>query len=140
MSGKEDYILNDPLTQPTEELINQILGEKYDWLQQIIGHVRQKNHQAEGQWKYYNDVKQWLFRMMKKKDTIFWMALLPGTARITFYFPGSAEHLIIESNLPDKIKKMYLDTLDKKFHPISLTLDQIDNVSIICGLADLKIK
>lgn len=140
MSEKENYILTDPMSPPTEEFISEILGDKYAWLQQIMDHVSQKNSQTEGQWKYYNDVKQWLFRMMKKKETIFWMALLPGTARITFYFPGSAEHLIIESNLPDKIKKMYLDTLDKKFHPISLTLDQIDNVSIICGLADLKIK
>lgn len=140
MSEKDNYILNDPMTPPTEELISEILGEKYAWLKQIIDHVSQKNSQTEGQWKFYNDVKQWLFRMMKKKDTIFWMALLPGNARITFYFPGSAEHLITSSNLPDKIIDMYLSTMNKKFHPISLTLDQIDNISIICELADLKMK
>lgn len=140
MSEKEKYVLTDPMTPPTEEFISEILGDKYVWLQQIMDHVSQKNSQTEGQWKFYNDVKQWLFRMMKKKDTIFWMALFPGNARITFYFPGRAEHLITSSNLPDKIIEMYLSTMNKKFHPISLTLDQIDNISIICELVDLKMK
>lgn len=140
MSKKETYILNDPLTPPSEEFINQILGEKYEWLQQIFDHIKQKNNQTGGSWKYYNDAKQWLFRMMKKKDTLFWMALLADTARITFYFPAGARDTITDSELPDKIKEMYLETFDKKFHPISLTLDQIENVVIICKLADLKMK
>ncbi len=140
MSEKENYILTDPLTPPTEEFINHILGGKYEWLQQTFNHIRQKNNQTTGSWKYYNDAKQWLFRMMKKKDTLFWMALLPDTARITFYFPASARDTITDSELPDEIKEMYLETINKKFHPVSLTLDQIETVIIICKLIDLKMK
>jgi len=60
-----------------------------------------------GNWNYYNDGKQWLFKLVQKKKTVFWAGILSDTFRVTFYFGDKAESLIEASELPSNIKNNF---------------------------------
>jgi hypothetical protein len=103
MAEDTKLVLSDKSVIPTDEHIYAFLGEKrFDW--QSIMHYAAENYKDAGSWNYYNDGKQWLFKLVNKKKTIFWAGILTNTFRITFYFGDKAEPLIAESDLPEKIK------------------------------------
>ncbi len=104
MPEKEIFVLSDKDIIPDDILIFSHLGEmKKIWVV-ILDHIRDNYKDTNGEWRYYNDGKQWLFRMQHKKKTLFWVALLEGTFRITFYFGKKAEPVIDSANLPQNIK------------------------------------
>jgi hypothetical protein len=105
MASTEKPILSDPMVNPDNELISAILGDKMIWWNTIMDHTMTSYPNVTPIWRYYNDGKQWLFRLLKKKDTIFWTTLFEDTFRITFYFPDRVEPLIEASNLPVKMKE-----------------------------------
>lgn len=138
MSEKEIFILTDPFTEPTEEFLQQVLGEKYDWWKTIRKYTTENHQNSNEVWKYYNDVKQWLFRLKNKKETICWVGILAGTFRITFYFGSRFETVIENSDLPETIKEGYRQTLEQKFRPISILMTDLSDLVIACKLVDLK--
>lgn len=103
MAEDTKLVLSDKSVIPTDEHIYSFIGEKrFDW-QRILGYAAE-NYNDAGSWNYYNDGKQWLFKLVNRKKTIFWAGILADTFRITFYFGDKAEPLIAESDLPEKIK------------------------------------
>lgn len=104
MAGSEDILLTDKTIYPTDDYIFSLIGEKKIYWQQIMNHMATVYKDSAGVWNFYNDGKRWLFKMVNKKKTIFWAAILAGTFRITFYFGGKAEPIIDSSDLPQKIK------------------------------------
>lgn len=139
MAEKEISPFSNPGIMPTEELLKEVLGEKYGWFWEIIQQVHDKHKQVTVNWKYYNDGKQWLFRMLYRKKTIFWILVLPGTFRITFYFSGKSESSVLSANLPESVKKAYTETRGNTFRAISLRLHDPDDIKLACQLCDLKI-
>jgi hypothetical protein len=109
MEPQEKPILSDPMVTPDDALIAAILGTKMEWWKTIMDHTMQNYPSVTPVWRYYNDGKQWLFRLLKKKDTIFWTTLFEDTFRITFYFPDRVEPLIEASNLPEKMKEDFFN-------------------------------
>jgi hypothetical protein len=105
MTLKRNIALSDPLVKPDEKLIFSIIGEKKILWQEIMNYLKSDYPDASGDWNFYKDGNQWLFKMVQKKKTIFWCGLfeLEATFRITFYFGDKAEPVIIESKIPDKV-------------------------------------
>jgi hypothetical protein len=141
MSEKETLILSDPLVEPTEEFLSAVLGEKYTWWQQIRSYAMDNYSSVTEVKRYYNDGKQWLYRLMRKKDTICWIAVMADTFRITFYFSQRAEPVIAASSLPDAIKADFLTgKLYGKIKAISINMKEKADVTTACQLVDLKMK
>ena len=106
MTEETKMVLSDKSVIPTDEHIFSFIGEKRtDW-QRILDYAAE-NYNDAGSWNYYNDGKQWLFKLVNRKKTIFWAGILADTFRITFYFGDKAEPLIAESDLPEKIKDAF---------------------------------
>jgi hypothetical protein len=101
----EELVLNDKTVVPTDELIFSIIGENSRHWQKLMQHVYDNYPGSEGRWKYYNDGKNWLFSMIRKKKTLFWIGVHKDTFRITFYFGDKAEPIIEKSNLPTGMKE-----------------------------------
>ncbi len=57
------------------------------------------------EWRYYNDGKCWLMKVTRKSKTIFWLSILKGAFRITFYFTDKAAKALAESDISDRLKK-----------------------------------
>lgn len=141
MTAKEIFVMSDPLLRPDEKLIFSIIGEKKILWQEIMNYLKSNYPDASGQWNYYKDGKAWLFKVVQKKKTIFWSAILEDTFRITFYFGDKAEPVIIESELPDKVKQDFLTGKRYgKIRAISLKINDMKDVEIVKTIVPIKVK
>jgi hypothetical protein len=92
---------------PSDEFIFSLIGEKQIIWKELMHYMSENYKESSGQWNYYNDGKRWLFKMVYKKKTIFWIGILDETFRVTFWFSDKAEPLIAESNLPEFVKEQF---------------------------------
>jgi hypothetical protein len=104
MADKEEILLTDKLIYPTDDYLFSIIGDKKVLWQTIMDHMAVNYKDSTGGWNFYNDGKRWLFKMVHKKKTIFWAAVLTDSFRVTFYFGNKAESVIDGSDLPQPLK------------------------------------
>jgi hypothetical protein len=104
MSEKEKPLLSDKSVIPDDEYIFSLIGENKIHWKKIMDYVSENYKDTFGSWNYYNDGKQWLFKMVHKKKTIFWSGIINNTFRITFYLGNTAEAIIENSDLPQTVK------------------------------------
>lgn len=104
MTEKETLVLGDPEIRPDDDYLFSILGEKREIWKSIMKHLNENYKDTSGEWRYYKDGWQWLFKMQQKKKTIFWIGVLKDTFKITFYFGDKAEPVIERSDLSEELK------------------------------------
>ncbi len=141
MATKEILVLSDPDVKPDEKLISSKIGDKYKLWHAIMTFISDNYPDMEGGWRYYNDGKQWLYKMVQKKKTIFWGTILEGAFKVTFYFGGKAEPVIVASELSDKAKQQYLT--GKRYgqiRAITTHVNDMSDVSEIGKLIAIKVK
>lgn len=108
MAAPVDIRFDDKNVRPTDELIFACIGEKKLYWNEIMGHAAVVAPGSGGIWNFYNDGKRWLFKYVHKKKTLFWIAVLSDTFRVTLYFGDKAEPVILASDLSDKIKEEFM--------------------------------
>ena len=141
MAEKEDFVLSDKQIIPTDDYIFSIIGEKKILWQAIMKYVSENYKDISGTWNYYNDGKQWLFKLVQKKKTIFWARVINDTFRVTFYFGDKAETLIDESDLPQNIKDDFKNGKHYgKIRAASIIISDLSNVESVKKLIQIKIK
>jgi hypothetical protein len=137
----EKLILSDSSVFPDNDLIFGIIGPNKAHWQKLMGKVHETYPDAVEQWNYYKDGKNWLFRMIRKKKTIFWIGVLEETFRITFYFGDKAEPLIDKSNLPLLMKQEFKTSKRfGHFRGISLRVEQDEDIENALKLVDIRVK
>lgn len=135
------FMLSDKQVVPAEDLISSIIGEKYLLWKTLLTFIDDNIKDASGSWNYYNDGKQWLFKMVQKKKTIFWAALQEDSFRVTFYFGDKAEPLLDQSKLPQRLKDDFKTT--KRYgaiRAISVKLMHESDFEVIKELISVKLK
>ena len=142
MSAKEIFALPDKTNVPTDDLIFSLIGERKLLWQKILTTVSEKYQNISWSWNYYIDGKQWLFKLVQKKKTIFWAAILnTGSFRVTFYFGDKAEQIIESGNLPETIKDDFrTGKRYGKIRAISILVNSEEDVTNVLKVADIKIK
>lgn len=141
MQTKEKLVFSDPEVKPDEKLIFSIIGDKKKLWQAVMTFISDKYPDMEGEWRYYNDGKQWLFKMVHKKKTIFWSSIQEGGFRITFYFGGKAEPVIVASDISDNAKQQYLTGQRfGKIRAITLVVNDMTDVREVEKLIPIKVK
>jgi hypothetical protein len=141
MSEKENLKLSDKSIIPDDDYIFSIIGDKQTLWQKILKYASDSYSETYGSWNYYNDGKRWLFKLMRKKKTILWAAIVDDTFRMTFYFPDKAQPLIEVSNLPQRIKDDFKTA--KKYgaiRPVSIIVNEPEDADNISLLIDIKQK
>jgi len=116
MSEREEMVLSDKNVIPDDDYIFSLIGDKKILWQKIINYATENYKEVSGSWNYYNDGKQWLFKLVQKKKTIFWGGILRDTFRISLWFSDKAIPLIEDSDLPDTIKADFITS--KKYGAI----------------------
>jgi len=101
----EKPCLNDKNEYPNDEVLSRYLGKTKKAWDAFIDFIKEAYPSFSGEWRYYNDGKNWLYKLTKKKKTICWIYIWPHLFKTTFYFPDKAEAFITES----KLKKDYID-------------------------------
>jgi hypothetical protein len=137
----EPPVLTDKSVRPTDEFIFSIIGRNRVHWRKLIAGVHEKYPDAEELWKYYIDGHNWLFRMVRKKKTLFWIGVLKDTFRVTFYFGDKAAPLIKNSSLPAAIKEDFDNGRHYgKIRAISMKVQRVEDIENCLKLVDLKIK
>jgi len=137
----EPLIQLDKSVKPTDELVFSVIGNNREFWVEFFATLKNQYPDAQGDWNYYNDGKNWLFKMVRKKKTIFWIGLHQDTFRITFYFGDKTEPVIEKSDLPEhliegfKTGKRY-----GKIRAISFKVAHSDDVENALKLAEIKVK
>lgn len=101
----EKPCLNNKDEYPDDKVLNRYLGKVKDVWDSFINFIDESYPSFSGQWRYYNDGKNWLYKLTKKKKTISWISVYHNKFKTTFYFPDRAEELIKAS----KLNKKYID-------------------------------
>jgi hypothetical protein len=141
MAEKEIILFSDPDVKPDQKLIFSKIGSKKKLWQALMSFMSENYKESEGTWNYYNDGKRWLFKMVLKKKTIFWATVLEGAFRITFYFGGKAEPVIVASDLSENAKQQYLTgPRYGKIRAITIPVNDMSDVSMIEKIIAIKVK
>lgn len=141
MAENEKPVLGDKNVFPSDEYLQSIIGDKMEIWQKLLSYVKDNYKDITEEWRYYNDGKQWLFKLQQKKKTIFWASILKDTFRITFYFGNKAETVIEGSMIPQKIKDDFRDA--RRFgtlRPITTIVNENQDLDNIIKLIDVKVK
>lgn len=141
MNNKEKPVLTDPKIPPTDEFLENFLGQRINWWESIMKDTLERYPDVVPVWKYYNDGKQWLFRLMKKKNTIFWLSLVEDTFRITFYYPDRVEPLLEKCDIPESMIKDFINSKHYgKIRGVTVRMDSEKDVDIVIKLVAVKLQ
>jgi hypothetical protein len=141
MSENEKTVLSDKSIVPTDDYVFSIIGERKVHWKKIMDYLSENYPDASGTWNYYNDGKQWLFKYVWKKKTIFWASLLKDTFRITFYLGNKAEQVIENSELPQIIKEEFITA--KRYgliRPVTFAIRNEGDVDNVLKMIEIKVK
>jgi hypothetical protein len=137
----DPLVLTDKSAIPTNDLIFSIIGDKSALWQKLMQDVHTKYPDVQELWNYYSDGKNWLFRMIRKKKTLFWIGILQDTFRITFYFGDKAEPVIEKSDLPKAMREGFKTSKRfGKIRGISIRVESKIDIDNTLKLVAIKIK
>jgi Protein of unknown function (DUF3788) len=118
-----------------------VTGDKMKYWRDLMEYVNENYTGASGDWNYYNDGKQWIFKMVWKKKTIFWIVLIKGSFRVTFYFGDKAAEHILSAGIPQKLKDDFITGKRYgKIRAISLEINDISDIESVKELARIRVK
>lgn len=94
--------LKDKDVFPDEYVIKKALGKSYNSYLKLFEMFESLS--LEHEWRYYNDGKSWLCKILKKKRTIIWVSVWKGFTNAGIYFPLSKIDLVMNLSLRSEIK------------------------------------
>lgn len=137
----EPIVLTDPTVQPTDELIFEIIGENSVYWEKLVDYLYDKHLNVTEEWRFYNDGKSWLYKAVRKKQTLYWIGVIKDTFRVTFWFGEKAEPIIEASTLPESIKEDFRNA--KRYgqlRAISIEVRSDNDFANVIQLVELKAK
>ena len=141
MAEETKLILSDPALKPDDALLEKITGNKWHLWQDIMTYCTSEHEGSSGEWNFYNDGKRWLYKMTRKKKTLFWSGMTSDGFVVTFYFGDKAESVIYESNVSQVVKDRFKNS--KRFgslRAITFNMNDPGDREDIKKLIDIKVK
>jgi hypothetical protein len=99
--------LSDKSQYPTDKIIFSHLGRAKTLWDSLFQYIAEEHPEFTWQWRYYNDGKSWLLKVQYRKKTVFWLSIIKGTFRTTFYVHENAKKTIDDSTISRNLKEQY---------------------------------
>lgn len=100
--------LRDPEIFPSEMVLKSALGEPvYSVLASFFETITGKEYGMEIEWRYYNDGKAWLGKVVQKKKTILWLSIWDRLFKTSFYFTEKHMEAIAALDISEQKKKKF---------------------------------
>jgi len=137
---EELLLLKNPEISPTDEVIEKNLGKVYPVYQEIIGNITVGPYNLVPEWRYYNDGKAWLCKVVHKKKTIFWLSLWDKSVHTAFYFTEKTSAGIYDLPIAEEIKTDFKNMKRSgKFMPLILMIDSKEQVRDFLEIVKYKV-
>ena len=121
-SNNENLLLRDKEIEPTDEVLENALGNELYIIYQEIIKIFTEEFSLEPHWRFYNDGKAWFCKVVYKKKTILWLSVWDNVIKTIFYFTEKTGTGIIELAIDNKIKEEF-DTAKPIGKLIPLVID-----------------
>ena len=147
---KEEQLLRDPSTEPTDAIIAKGLGASNKAYVRFTEGLKEHNIQVD--WRYYNDGKSWLGKALykwttargtEKEMTAFWLSIWDGFFKVSLFVPYKIREDVLNLPVSNKVKEMInnAEQMGKlKFFPLIFDLRSDELFEEIYTLVDFCIK
>jgi hypothetical protein len=136
----DEPLLTDEEQLPTDEIIFSHIGGARTYWEAVFGHVHDQHPELVSEWRYYKDGHRWLLKTVRKSKTIFWLSVVQGAFKITFYFGDKAEPAILASTLSHALKESFRE--GKRFgkvRAITVQVESRDDMDAVKALIEIKL-
>jgi hypothetical protein len=99
--------LSDKSQFPTDEVVFSHLGKSKALWESLFQYLAREHPDFTQEWHYYKDGKSWLMKVQHKKKTVFWLAILEGSFRTTFYLHEKAKQMVEGSTISEELKDQF---------------------------------
>ncbi|HPR31626.1 MAG TPA: DUF3788 family protein [Prolixibacteraceae bacterium] len=135
----EEILLRDPLVEPDETVLRKTLQESYPVFEKLSEEFCQPDFSLELLWRYYNDGKAWLCKVVHKKKTICWISAWDGYFKTGFYFTEKAQTAIDALEIdPDLKETFHSAKAIGKLIPLIIGVREMKQLADVFALARLK--
>lgn len=100
-------ILSDKSQFPTDQIIFSHIGKAKTLWDALFQFIADAHPDFTQEWRYYRDGKSWLMKVQHKKKTVFWLSIIKGSFRTTFYIHEKAKKLVEDSSISEELKDQY---------------------------------
>jgi hypothetical protein len=100
-------VLGDKSQFPTDKVVFSHIGKSKTLWVSLFHYIAEEHPDFTREWRYYNDGKSWLMKVQHKKKTVFWLSVIKGSFRTTFYIHEKAGKIIDESSISEGLKDQY---------------------------------
>ncbi|MDR2009440.1 MAG: DUF3788 domain-containing protein [Bacteroidales bacterium] len=97
-------LLKDPNVEPSDSVLETILDKEIFTLYKDIMDIIANKYGLVPEWRYYNDGKAWLCKVLNKKKTVFWLSVWDGLIKTSFFFTEKTRDAVFELDIDNKIK------------------------------------
>jgi hypothetical protein len=132
-------VLSDKNQFPSPKIIFSHIGKARPLWLSLFEFIHTTYPDFVEEWRYYNDGKSWLMKVTRKKKTVFWLSVIEGAFRTTFYVGDKAEKIILDSKISDGLKDQFRNKTYGKIHGITIIHKTKKDLEQAKLLIDLKL-
>ena len=103
----ERPLLNDKNEYPDDDVLAKHLGRAKSAWDAFAAGVAAQFGDASLEWRYYNDGKAWLCKVVHKKKTVCWVSVWDRFFKTTFYFTAKSDRDMESLPIPSDVKDAY---------------------------------
>ncbi len=99
-------LLRNAEIYPSDDVLKDALGEVYGGvLNSFFKTITDDEYGLNIEWRYYNDGKAWLGKVLHKKKTILWLSVWEGFFKVSFYFTEKHLEAIATLDISESFKE-----------------------------------
>jgi hypothetical protein len=138
---KEKPVLNNKDEYPDNRIIRKVLKDNFILYEELINSLTTTPHDLNYEWRYYNDGKSWLCKVLNKKRTILWLSIFEGYFKVAFYFSAKTSAGINDLEIDENIKSDFekADFIGR-VKPLVINVLDKENIQDILKIANYKKK
>jgi hypothetical protein len=135
----EAMLLREQEIAPTEEVIENALGDSFSAYQNLIKTITDTHYGLVPQWNYYKDGKAWLCKVCYKKKTIFWLSVWDKFFKTTFYFTEKNGTGVAGLDIEEKIKESFSCSKSiGRLIPLTIAINGKDQIKDVLKIVEYK--
>mgnify|MGYP001769819664 CR=1 FL=1 len=119
----EKPLLKDKNEYPSDDVLARHLGDAKAAWDAFTARLAVDFSDASIEWRYYNDGKSWLCKLMRKKKTVCWISVWDRRFKTTFYFAARKSREIERLPIAQTLKNAFrTQTSNSMLKPITIEL------------------
>jgi DNA transformation protein len=133
-------VLNDKALRPDDVILKKLLGNTWQYWEDIKDHLMISHCNVNESWKFYDENTGWVLQVLIKKQTLFWFKAYEGYFAVTFWFGDKAAIAAEKSKLSDELKERLRSSPKYKIgRSLTIDVETPEDVEHIKTLSALKV-